>query len=108
MCGHSLLRGDDVGYRIVYGPEISAQKRKIGTGFRLRTLIAAALLVFSLLVRLYWPEGCQKLRSAVMPEAVSGTQAAAEILMKDLKDGTPFTEALTSFCMKIIERDETY
>lgn len=100
--------GDDVGYRIVYGPEISSELKKKGAGVRLRSLIAAALLVFSLLVRLYWPEGCRKLRMAVMPEAVSETQAAAEMLIKDLKEGNSFAEALTAFCIKIIGTDEIH
>ena len=47
-----------------------------------------------------------KLRMAVAPEAVSVTQEAAEMLLKDLKDGTPFSKALTAFCMQIIDPDE--
>lgn len=82
------------------------QKPKNGSGFRLRLLISIALLVFSMLVRLYWPEGCMKMRMAIAPEAVSETQEAAEMLLKDLKDGTPFSKALTTFCMQIIDSDE--
>ena len=47
-----------------------------------------------------------KMRMAIAPEDVSETQEAAEMLLKDLKDGTPFSKALTTFCMQIIDSDE--
>lgn len=95
-----------MGYRIVYGPEISSSSSKKGTGLRLRSLVASALLAFSLLVRCFWPEGCEKLRLTVLPEAATQVQIAAEAMVDDLRKGKAMSEALTAFCIEVIHSDE--
>ena len=95
-----------MGYRIVYGPEISCPVRKKGTGLRLRSMVASALLVFSLLVRCFWPEGCERLQRTVLPEAATQVQIAAEAMVDDLRQGRTVTEALTAFCLEVIQLDE--
>lgn len=95
-----------MGYRIVYGPEIFCPVRKADMGFRFRSFVASAFLVFSLLVRCFWPEGCDKLRGVILPEAASGVQIAAETMVKDLTQGKSVSESLTAFCAEVLHLDE--
>ena len=97
-----------MGYRIVYGKDVPVPQMVKGGGKRLRAMIAIGMLVFSFLVRAYWPEGCQKLCLMVMPEGASETQAAAEFLLRDLKAGVPVSDALTAFCRQILDYDDAY
>ncbi len=94
-----------MGYRIDYaGPEpkihIPTSKRT-----RMRTLIAAAFLLFSITVRLLWPEGTSVLQSVFMPGALTETEQAFSQLVTDLRAGAPLEESVEVFCRRII--DET-
>ena len=95
-----------MGYRIVYGPEISCTKRKKGTNFRFRCFIASGFLAFAVLVRCFWPEGCEKLRMTVLPEAATEVQLAVETMVTDLSQGSTLEDALTAFCRDVMHLDE--
>lgn len=104
--GHRFHRGDVMGYKIVYGPEISCPVRIIGNGLRFRSIVASAFLAFVLLVRSFWPEGCDKLRQVILPDAASEVQIAAEMMLKDLTSGKSVSESLTAFCVEVMHLDE--
>ena len=105
MLVHRLKWGDVMGYRIVYGPEITCPVRKNGIGLRLRSMIASAMLVFSMLVRCFWPEGCEKLGQAVLPEAASEVQIAMESMILELSRGSRFEDAFAAFCSEVMSSD---
>lgn len=94
-------------YRIEYGPAVPEQYIKRKNPLRLQILTAAFLLTFSLLVRQYFPAGTQKLRQFLLPGSHSVTQDALDLLMGDLRSGEPIGDALTTFCVYIIDHDET-
>lgn len=95
-----------MGYKIVYGPEISYRERKRGTYLRFRCFVASGLLLFSFLVRCFWPEGCDKLRRVILPDAASVVQIAAEMMLEDLTSGKSVSESLTAFCVEVMHLDE--
>ena len=95
-----------MGYKIVYGPEITCPVQKIGNGLRFRSIVASVLLAFALLVRCFWPEGCDKLRRVILPDAATEVQIAAEMMLKDLSSGKSVSESLTAFCVEVMHLDE--
>ena len=91
-----------MGYCIVYGQEAERKYTAQGRFTRLRTMIAASFLIFSLVVRLTWEDGTEKLRSIFMPEPLSVTEQAFSELVTDLQEGQTLSDALTIFCSTII------
>lgn len=92
-----------MGYRIEYGPTEEKMRKSSGMVRRLQVLTAAFLLLFILLVRQAWPEGTAKLREFLLPGEPSVTQAAFGDLLTDIREGSPFREALTAFCQQVID-----
>lgn len=91
-----------MGYRIVYPGQVPKRSVKPGNTLRLRTLIAGALLLFSISVRLLWPEGAQNLRSLIIPTHLSNTELAFSKLIYEIQNGISLDECLVTFCHRII------
>ena len=94
-------------YRIEYGPAIPQQYIRKRSPIRLQTMTAACLLLFSLLVRQFFPTGVQELRRVLLPDVPTVTQQALDALMGNLRNGEPLGDAFTAFCAYIIDHDET-
>lgn len=89
-------------YRIVYGPEIPPQYRKKHTNCRLRLFTAISLLLFTLLVKEFFPAGTEKMQEFLLPGNPTITQAALNSMMNQLQSGEPLADALTVFCKEIL------
>ncbi len=92
-------------YRIVYGPEIQPEKKQGSSTTRLRTMIAAFLLLCAVTVKLLWPEGTQVLREILIPTDLTLTEQAFQSMMDDLRSGEDLGDAITVFCKQIIENE---
>ena len=86
-------------YRIVYGGEPRRKRAGRGVGLRFQTMTAACLLVFTLAVSQFWPQGTAKLREYLIPDS----HAAVLELMANIQAGEPVEQALTAFCRQIIQ-----
>ena len=93
-------------YRIEYGPPIPPQYVQKTNSARIQAMTAAFLLLFSLLVRQFFPAGTEKLRQLLLPQTHTVTQDALEIMMTYLRDGETLTDAFSAFCVYIIDNDE--
>ena len=91
-------------YKIVYGPEITAQQQRT-TDTRFRTMVAGFLLLFALTVKVLWPEGTQVLREMLIPTDLNATEQAFQSMMEDLRMGEDLGDAITVFCRQIIENE---
>lgn len=89
-------------YRIVYEEDPVKLTQCRTRPLRLQTMTAAFFLLFTLLVKVSWNEGTEKLREYLIPGALSVTQAAFQSFMEDLQEGEPVADALTTFCQDII------
>lgn len=96
--------GDTMGYRIEYGPEMKTSEPEKRSS--LRTWIAGALLLFSLVVRISWQEGTEILQSVLLPGDLSVTEIAFSEMMTDLRSGVTVADAVSVFCQRVI--DGTY
>lgn len=94
-------------YRIEYGPAIPPQYVRKRSYLRLKTLTALFFLLFSLLVRQYFPAGVQHLKDLLLPDSSVVTQKALDTMMGDLRNGAPLGDAFATFCTYIIDHDET-
>lgn len=92
-------------YRITYGPAIVPHGHNQDKPSRLRLLTAAWLMVFSLLVRTFFPAGCAQLRTMLLPDPQNITQEALGCFMSELRNGEQFGDALYVFCKEIISHD---
>lgn len=90
-------------YRVIYGPMPKVSGRGSCDSFRLRALTAACLLVFSMGVRQFWPEGRDRLRQVLLPGEETLTEAAFQDMMGDIRAGETLGDALTAFCREIVE-----
>ena len=95
-------------YRIEYGPAIPQQYIKRRNPVRLQVMTAACLLLFSLLVRQFFPAGVQELRRVLLPDVPTITQEALDTMMDDLRDGESLGDAFTAFCTYVIGHDEAF
>lgn len=95
-----------VAYRIDYGSGMQYRRAERGGVLRLQTMTAAWLLVFTLVVSRVWPEGTQRLRQYLLPGG-QPVQTAFQAMTEQLRSGVPVEDALTAFCIQIIEDART-
>lgn len=93
-------------YRIDYGSGTKCQRSERGSYLRVQTMTAACLLVFTLVVSRVWPEGKQQLRQYLMP-GEQKIQTAFQEFTGQLRAGVSVEEALTAFCVQIIDDART-
>ena len=93
-------------YRIVYGPEQKIPKKKEFPTSRIRVITALFLLLFSISVKKYWPDGHAKLAELLLPGNPGVTQLALEDMVFDLGEGVPLSDAFAAFCRQIITYEE--
>ena len=86
-----------MGYRIVYGEDPFAETGKRKS--HLRSMTAGFALAFVILVRLFWPQGSDVLRTVLLPRE----SAAFVQLTEALRAGEPLGDAVTAFCQRIVE-----
>ena len=92
-----------MGYRIVYEPEKAdrypgTERRNQGLGKLLAlglVCIFAAVLVFS--------GGWDDLKALLLPGDPECTARAAQTLSEELKQGEPLWDALSAFCVEIVD-----
>lgn len=99
---HRIIRGDGMGYKIIYGDGPRRADDKAESGNRIRILTATCLLMFCILVRMFWPEGTMLLRDVVLPGEQTVTEAAFETFLSGIRTGSSFQDALTAFCTEVI------
>lgn len=92
-----------MGYRIVYGPEVRLVSGRTGSTARLRTMIAGAFLLFSILVRLTWQEGAEAMQKLFLPGDLTVTEQAFSEMVTDLRDGETVKDAVVVFCQRILD-----
>ena len=90
-------------YRIEYGCAIPAKFRHPTWGIQLQVLTAVCMILFSLMVGRFWPQGRQVLREYLLPGEPTVTEQAFSGLVQDLSSGMGLEEAVTVFCRQIID-----
>lgn len=93
-------------YQINYG---APQPREYKCGIRkARVKLAAAgvLFLLALGIRLVFPGTGQKLRELLLPGMTGETVAAFQVMVEDVRTGTSFEDAVTTFCREIIANAE--
>ena len=105
MC--SVLWGDDMGYRIVYGESSWKNRKNSAANSRLKILTAVFLLFFTLAVKRYWPQGVSVLQESFLPGQPGVTEQAASDFYRQIRDGIGFEDALRTFCLEILEHGES-
>ena len=90
-----------VSYRIVYGPNLTTQRRTAGT-VRIRILAALSFLVFTWIVRFFWADGREVLITYLQPEGLSLAEAAFYNLLENIRQGARIVDSLTVFCQEVL------
>ena len=87
-------------YRITYGPEQdSISKRK----FQLHLPVAAVLAVLlAVAIRFTYPEETKQLAETLFPLTSAASQEALEAFSENIRAGESFGDAVTAFCLEII------
>ena len=94
-------------YRIEYGPPIPEKYLNKENPLRLQVMTALCLLIFTLLVKAWFPAGTQTLQQLLLPGVPSVTQQALDALMSNIHSGESLGDACTTFCQQIIDHDQT-
>ena len=66
-------------------------------------MIAAAFLIFTMIVRLCWQDGSIIMKEYLLPQHLTVTEKAFSELVVDLREGQPVKEVLTVFCLSILD-----
>lgn len=90
-----------MGYQISYDSGIICKKTIYPRRFKGKRWIISALLVIFTLILLF-PTGRIWVRDLILPGNEAVTASALEELVQDIRQGTPFSEAITCFCQQII------
>ena len=90
-------------YRIEYGTAIPERFQPPVIKRHIRTLTAIFILLFSLAVGKFWPDGRQILRQYVIPGELSVTERAFSDMISELNEGVKLEEAVVTFCQQIID-----
>ena len=90
-------------YRIDYGTGDRSLHKAAYLRRHLRDFVAAALLLFSFSVNLFWPAGREKLQDFLLPAEKTSTALAANRLLTHIRDGVGLEEALRTFCLEILK-----
>lgn len=91
-----------MGYRIEYGQPSDKKYPMPSRCSRLPWMVCGALLLFSLLTNLYWPEGREALRNLLIPGDPDVTTEAFAVMIEEVRTGEDFGDAVTSFCREIL------
>lgn len=94
-----------MGYIIEYDIQKDSRKNTDTTWLRLRVLTAAFLLMGCMAARTMWQEGCEQLRSLLLPGEPTVTETAFLQMMDRLHYGEPVGECITTFCKTIVAND---
>lgn len=92
-----------MGYRIDYGQPFDPKYPMPSRHSRLPWMVCAALLLFTLLTNLYWPEGRAALLDILIPGDPEITAAAFSGMLEDVQAGEDITNAVTAFCREILD-----
>jgi len=94
-----------MGYSIHYGPDKprSAQKTNSYLGF-----VGAVLVIMVCAAAIGWaiPQQAGQFARALFPWTRSEVRAAFAELREDVREGQPFSDAVTTFCLEIIHNAE--
>ena len=91
-----------MGYRILYGSVKKArdlEKRVC----RSAAMMGCLLVLFLLVISILWPEGSTMLRNLLYPGDPAVTASAIQVLMDDLSAGFGIYDAVSHFCIQILE-----
>ena len=109
ILSHPLIGWTEVifmAYRISYAPPVPESHRPQKDPLRLQVMTAVCLLVFTLLVKTWFPAGTDKLRQLLIPDVPSVTQQALDGFVIDIREGDPLADAFTAFCQHIISHGQ--
>lgn len=71
----------------------------------LRNQCATALVLCALLLSMefWWPSGVQTARKWLICQEVGPLEAAAQVFVQEVVQGTPVSDAVTAFCEEVLE-----
>ena len=90
-------------YRIEYGTIVPERFQRPKVKRHIRILTALFVLLFSLAVGKFWPDGRQLLREYFIPGEPSITEQAFSCMISELRDGVALEKAVVAFCQEIID-----
>ena len=90
-------------YRIEYGTSVPERFQPPKVKRYVRALTALCILLFSLAVGEFWPDGRMMLQRVFLPGEPSVTEQAFSNMISELRDGVAPEEAAVAFCQQIID-----
>lgn len=91
-----------MGYRIDYSQSSKRSIEKKRTS-AIALFAVFFFLFFLLLTGMFWQQGAKILREILLPGDAAVTAAALQDLTLALKTGESFSNALTDFCLQVIQ-----
>lgn len=95
-----------MGYRILYGPEISRYCNNRRDKKRLWGMTLGCLLLFLALTMQLWPEGRAVLENMLLPGDPAVTKQAFSVMTEQLQSGEAIADAAAAFCQEVLDGAE--
>lgn len=89
-------------YKISYGETDRRTAKRQKTHF-LRPAMAVLIIATAIALRLFYPEETKKLTETLFPLTSASSQKALEVFSQNIKAGESFGDAVTAFCLEIID-----
>ena len=90
-------------YRIEYGTSVPQKFQPQQVKRHIRTMTAVCILLFSLAVGKFWPDGRMVLQRVFLPGEPSVTEQAFSNMISELRDGETLEKVVVAFCQEILD-----
>ena len=92
-------------YKISYGQPPGTAKQRANT--RILPIMAGIMLAFAIFARICYPEETKQLTAALFPLTSASSQEALEVFTQNIKAGESLGDAVTAFCLEILDETDS-
>ena len=89
-------------YKIFYGEKSKSARKERRSGIHV-PIAAVFILLAAMLARMIYPAETKQITEALFPLTNADTQTALEVFAQNIKEGESFSDAVTAFCLEIID-----
>ena len=89
-------------YKISYSEKSKSARKERRSGIYV-PIAAVFILLAAMLARMIYPAETKQITEALFPLTNADTRTALEVFAQNIKEGESFSDAVTAFCLEIID-----
>ena len=92
-------------YKISYGQPPGTAKQR--ANIRILPIMAGIMLALAIFARICYPAETKQLTEALLPLTSASSQEALEVFTQNIKAGESLGDAVTAFCLEILNETDS-